>query len=285
MLPDDFHLFSVLLQVVLVIAAFYVTLVGGLYAWQRKIIFVTDTTAPDLARAGVPLAQEWRIVTEDGLDLVAWFTPPREAGQPVALFFHGNSGNIGHRADRMHHFEAAGWGALLVEYRGFGGNPGSPSEEGIARDARAALAALIGHGYPSNRIVIWGESLGTAVAVRLATENAAAALVLEAPFTSMADIARMRYRLVPIDPLLKDRFDSFGRIGSVEMPLLVMHGIQDDLIPIAMGARLFGAATTKDREFWSAPAAGHNDLAEHGAMEAGIAFVNRRIAGTQLAGR
>jgi len=284
-LPDDFDLFRTLVQVVLVIAAFYGTLVGGLYVWQRKIIFLNDSVPPDRVRAGVPHAQEWRIHTEDGLDLVAWFTPPRDETQPVVLFFHGNSGNIGHRADRMVRFENAGWGALLMEYRGFGGNPGSPSEDGIALDARAALSALRQHDYPATRIVIWGESLGTAVAIRLASEEPAAALVLEAPFTRMADMARMQYKFIPVEPLLRDRFDSLGRMPGIAMPLLVMHGDKDELIPIAMGQRLFGAATVADRQFWTAADAGHNDLAEHGAVDTGITFVNHRIAAALLAGR
>ena len=114
--------------------------------------------------------------------------------------------------------------------------------------------------------------------------QAAAALVLEAPFTSMADMARLRYKLVPVDPLLKDRFESIHRIDAIDMPLLVMQGGRDNVVPPAMGVRLFDAATTKDRQFWHSDAAGHNDLAEHGAVDAGISFVTKRLAARTLAG-
>lgn len=281
----DFDLLRAAMSLALVACAFYLTLCAGLYFWQRKIIFLTTAERPVPALAGVPDVEVWTIRTEDGLDLNAWFQPAAAADHPVVLFFHGNSGHIGHRAPRIPRLAAAGMGVLMLEYRGFGGNPGAPSEEGLARDARAAHAALRAHGIDAARIVLWGESLGTAVAVRLATEVRAAALVLEAPFTSMADIARMRYRVVPVDPLLKDRFDSASRIAAVDTPLLVIHGQHDEMIPFAMGSRLFAAATMADRQFWTAAGAGHNDLAEHGAIEYAIAFVTDRTTHRHLAQR
>lgn len=287
-LPRVYSVMDVLqlaFNVAIICGMFYLTLVAGLYVWQRKMIFDTSYGRPDTATAGVPEAEVLSVATADGLRLTAWYAAPADTQMPVILFLHGNSGHIGHRAERMRRLAAVGWGVLLLEYRGFGGNPGAPSEEGLALDAEAGLAALRGRGVPLDRIVIWGESLGSAVAIRLAATHPAAALVLEAPFTSMADMARLRYRVVPVDLLLKDRFDAIGRIGAVAMPLLIMQGGGDTLIPPAMGARVFAAATAADRQFWRAEAAGHNDLADHGAVEAGIDFVSTRLALLSLAAR
>ncbi|MCX7379929.1 MAG: alpha/beta hydrolase [Alphaproteobacteria bacterium] len=269
----DIALLRTVFGLLMIAAVFYLTICGGLFVWQRRIIFLNDTIRPDPALAGVPDVAVRSIRTSDGLDLVGWYQAPAAVDRPVVLFFHGNSGNIGHRAGRLAQLAASGWGVMMPEYRGFGGNPGTPSEEGLALDARAAYAALRAEGIPDDRIVIWGESLGTAVATRLAAEVPAAAVILEAPFTSMADIARTRYRFVPVDMLLKDRFDTLGRIGALTVPLLVMHGDHDGMIPLDMGRRVFDAATTPDRQFWTAENAGHNDLVEHGALDVAQRFV------------
>ncbi len=263
------------LGLLMIAAVFYLTVCGGLFVWQRRIIFLNDSARPDPVLAGVPDVAVRTLRTADGLDITAWYQPPAKADQPVVLFFHGNSGNIGHRGGRIAHNASHGWGTMLPEYRGFGGNPGSPSEEGLTLDAEAAYAALRADGIAPERIIIWGESLGTAVATRLASAHPASALILEAPFTSMADIARSRYPFVPVNLLLKDRFDTLARIGDVTIPLLIIHGDQDKLIPIDMGRHVFAAATTTNRVFWVAEDAGHNNLVESGAHEAAHRFLDR----------
>ena len=251
----------------------WLALCAGLYVFQRSFIFHGGATRPD-----VPPGVEVRsLATADGLALNAWYLPPAAADRPVILFLHGNSGHIGHRAGRLPEFAAAGWGMLMVEYRGFGGNPGAPSEEGLALDAAAAHAALTGMGIAPARIVIWGESLGTAVAIRLASERPAAALLLEAPFTSMADMARHRYPFVPVDALLKDRFESLGRIGALAMPILIVNGALDSIVPPAMGQRLHQAATAPVHEFHPIAAAGHNDLPGFGVVGIGMDFLRRHL--------
>jgi fermentation-respiration switch protein FrsA (DUF1100 family) len=281
----DFAVIRLLAGALLIAGVFYATLCTGLFVWQRHIIFLTGHERPEPAEAGVPGVEVLSLRTADGLDLLAWYHPPSDEARPVVLFLHGNSGHIGHRASRLARLAEDGWGTLLVEYRGFGGNPGTPSEDGLALDARAAYAALTGRGIAADRIVVWGESLGTAVAVRLASEENVGAVLLEAPFTSMVDMARMRYPWIPIDTLLKDRFEAIGRVAALHVPLLVMQGLRDDVVPPAMGQRMFAAATVPEREFWRAATAGHNDLAEHGAVEAGIDFVNRRLVPHRLAAR
>lgn len=272
------------LVIVLVAAVAYAALCVGLYALQRRFIFVAGGVRPDPVAYGVPQVRVLTVRTADGLDLNAWYLPPARADGAVALFLHGNAGSIGGRAGRVREFAAAGWGVLLLDYRGYGGNPGSPSEEGLALDARAAYDAVRGLGIAPGRVVVWGESLGSAVAVRLAREVKVAAVVLEAPFTSMADMVRRSYPFVPVDALLKDRFDTLGRIGGLDVPVFIEHGEQDGLVPPDMGDRLFRAAGTSARAIRHIPGAGHNDLSGFGVVAAGVDFVAHHVPGLR-AGR
>ena len=252
----------------------YALVLARLYIFQRRLLFIPDTALPDPERAGLPDAHIIHASTDDGLSLLAWHFPPSRPDGFTVLLLHGNAGNIGDRADRARRMRAAGWGVLLQEYRGYGGNPGSPSEDGLIRDARAGLAELRRLGVPSNRILLWGESLGTGLAVRIGAENEVAAVLLEAPYTSIAAAAQRQYPYVPVRPLLKDKFDSLSRIGSVQAPILVMQGARDRLVPPSMGRALIAAATAS-AELWVAEDAGHDDLGQFGAIEAAVAFVQR----------
>ena len=193
-------------------------LLGGIYGMQRRLIYFPDNNLPHPAAVGLPGVQVGRIQTSDGLSLIAWYTAPEGAGIFVVLYLHGNAGNIAHGASRILRFAELGWGVLLPEYRGYGGNPGTPSEQGLLEDARAAFARLREIGTPSGRILLWGESLGTGLAVRLATENAVACLLLKSPYTSIVDVARWHLPWLPVGLLMRDRFDSLARIGEVRGP-------------------------------------------------------------------
>jgi fermentation-respiration switch protein FrsA (DUF1100 family) len=256
--------------------AFYAAFASLLYAMQRSFIYFPDTQRPRIALAGLPALQEATIATADGLRLLAWYLPPREAA-PLVLHFHGNAGSIEHRAFHLREFARAGMGVLLLEYRGYGGNAGEPTEEGLHRDAKAARDFLHAQGIPDNRIVVYGESLGTGVAVRLASEHAVAALILESPYTSIADIAARSFPYVPVRLLLEDQFDSLARIKEVRAPLLVLQAAQDEVIPPVLGRTLFAAAA-EPKEFWSSPRGGHNDLYFFGAGEAVIAFIQKHVS-------
>jgi len=239
-------------------AALYSALVGALYLFQRDLLFLPDTSRPSVLRAALPGLKEVTLTTADGLGLLAWHVPA-PAGRPTILYVHGNGGHIGYRADRAAALSGAGYGILLVEYRGYGGNPGPPSEDGFHSDAEAGLAFLTAQGIAPSRVILYGESLGSAVAVRLAAETAArggpvAALVLEAPFTSIADVAQHHYPFVPARQLVKDRFDAVSRIAGVKAPLLVLHGERDRVVPIAYGRALFEAASEPKRGWFPAGA-------------------------------
>ena len=246
----------------------------ALYAFQRRLLFVPDTVPPDPECAGLQGVTVLHIATDDGLSLVAWHVPPPSPAGFTVLLLHGNAGNIGHRANRLRRMREIGWGVLLLEYRGYGGNPGSPSEDGLIRDARAGLAELGRRGVPWDRTLLWGESLGTGLAIWLAAENPVAAVLLDAPYTSIVDAAQRQYPYVPVRLLLKDRFDSLSRIARVRAPIFVMQGSLDRLVPPAMG-RILIAAATAPTALWVAEGAGHEDLGPFGAVEAAAAFVSR----------
>jgi uncharacterized protein len=253
----------------------YGGVVGGLYAFQRRLLYRPHGSRPalgELARLGV---QEVELVTGDGLRLYSWYLPP-EKGRPVVAYFHGNGGHIGYRHERLRRFARQGYGVLLAEYRGYGGNPGRPSEAGLFADGEAALAFLGLCGIASDRLVLWGESLGSGVAVYLAAGRHIAALVLEAPYTSIPAAAQRHYPFVPAIWMVRDRFNSLSRITRVTAPLLILHGERDRVVPVRHGRTLLAAATAP-KEGWFPPEASHETLAQFGGLEVAIAFIQRQL--------
>ncbi len=251
---------------------------GAVRLLEDHLVYVPDRTPPRLEGPGLERVRAGSVTTADGLRLLTWRMPPLRADAPVILYLHGNGGNLGDRRRRLARFAGLGWGALMVEWRGYGGNPGRPSEAGLLRDARAALAALQAEGHGQGRIVVWGESLGTAVAVSLAAEqpDALGALVLELPFTSLADLAALHFPWVPAPRLLlRDRYDSLSTMPRVTAPTLILAGGQDRLTPPAMAEALADAATVPV-ERWVAPGAGHEDLATAGGLDVVLAFLATR---------
>jgi hypothetical protein len=164
----------------------------------------------------------------------------------------------------------------MAEYRGYGGNAGTPSESGLVADGAAALDFLDGEGIAPNRLVIYGESLGSGVAVFLAAQREVASLILEAPFTSVAEVAQHHYSFIPASALLRDRFDSRAKIGNVRVPILVLHGERDRVVPLRYGRALFDVAPDP-KELWLSREAGHEDLVRYGALEAVLDFLRRRV--------
>ena len=198
--------------------------------------------------------------TDDGIRLGAWYLPAAGSHRgPAVLVCNGNAGDRSLRAQLAAGLSRLGLSVLLFDYRGYGGNPGSPSEDGLAADARAALAWLATQPeVDPGRIVYFGESLGAAVAVGLAVERPPAALVLRSPFTSLADVGRVHYPWLPVGRVLIDRYPSIDRIGSLTTPLLVIAGDRDDIVPESLSKRLYDAAPDPKR-YLLVPGAGHND--------------------------
>lgn len=259
---------------------FYGVLVGVLYLIQRAMMYYPWSDVPVPAESGVPEMRPVRLATADGLTLTSWHAPA-SAGQPTIVFFHGNAGHIGHRGFKARGILDAGFGLVLVGYRGFGGNPGRPNEAGLYADGRAALAFLAAQGIANGRIVLYGESLGSGVATQLAFEaarggNPVGAVVLEAPFSSMAAAAQHHYPYLPAYWLVKDRYASIDKISNIGAPLLVVHGERDGVVPIRMGREIFAAAREPKEALWVAKA-DHNDLFEHGIGPAVVAFIGRHL--------
>lgn len=256
----------------------YLAVLSYLYVFQRRLLYRPDMPERSRPRLGGLAAigvREVALPTADGLSLLAWYLAPRN-DRPVIVYFHGNGGHLGHRTDRMQHFAGADYGMLMVEYRGYGGNLGSPSEAGLVEDARAAVDFLGREGVAGARLVLYGESLGSAIAVRLAAERDIGGLVLESPFTSIAAVAQYHYPYIPAALLVWDRFDALARVGEVRAPLLVLQGGSDGVVPARFGEALFAAAP-EPKERWLAPQAGHEDLAGFGALDAVVAFIEKHI--------
>jgi fermentation-respiration switch protein FrsA (DUF1100 family) len=245
-----------------------------LYVAQRAIMYLPDTRRIAPAAAGLSEAEEIVLDTSDGEKIIVWHIPPR-GDAPVVLYFQGNGGGLALRAGRFRAIASDGTGLAALAYRGYAGSTGRPSETGILRDA-AALYDFAAARYGAGRIVLWGESLGAAVAVALAADRPVARLVLESPFTSAVELAASVYFFVPVRWLMKDQFRSDERIGNVRAPVLVLHGARDDIVPISYGERLY-AHIASPKRFVRLPDAGHNDHDQHGAVDAARAFVAGRL--------
>lgn len=251
----------------------YAALVAGCTMLQRSLMYFPDTSLPSPTDAGAPGFQAVTHPTADGLDLVSWYRPARK-GLATIVYFQGNGGNIAGRIFKTRPLFEAGYGLLLVGYRGYGGNPGQPGEDGLYQDGRAALAFLQAQGVPVEDLVLLGESLGSGVAVRMASETRVRAVILEAPYTSVVDVGQSAYFFLPVGLLLYDRFPSIDLIARIQAPLLVIHGEQDRVIPTRFGRRLFQAASQPKEGHFLADA-GHNDLFEHGLTDIELEFLAR----------
>jgi uncharacterized protein len=222
----------------------------------RCNIFQSAGARPPSA-VGLTKAEEVVLDTADSQRVIVWHVPPCD-GQPVFLYFHGNGGSLRWRDERFHDLIADGSGLVALSYRGYGGSTGNPTEKGLIEDAKAAYAFSVAH-YPAERLVLWGESLGSALALTLAAENSVDCVVLEAPFTSAVDIGAQHYWFVPVRLLMKDRFRSDLRASKLTAPILVVHRENDLVVPMALGKSLYGLIQAP-KHFVSVAGAGHNDL-------------------------
>jgi uncharacterized protein len=248
---------------------------GGLavlFFKQRAMLFPIPPigrTAPDAA--GFPEAEEHVLTTADGEKVIVWHVPAKP-GRPVVLFFPGNGDFLAGRVSRFKGITADGTGLVALSYRGYAGSSGEPSEHGLLQDAAAAYAFTVAR-YDPGRIVAWGFSLGTGVAVALAAEHRIGKLILESPYTSTVDVAGALLRIVPVSLLMRDQFHSDQRIARVTVPLLIMHGSDDPAIPIGFGERLFALAH-EPKQFVRLAGGGHEDLDKFGALDVARKFIN-----------
>ena len=251
---------------------------GGLlllvYLGQRALQYFPERARTPPAAAGLPEAEEVVLDSSGGERVIVWHIPPR-GEKPVVLYFHGNGGSLRGRVDRFRALAADGTGLIALSYRGYGGSSGRPTEKGLIDDALAAYAFAAAR-YPASRLALWGESLGTGVAVALAAQKPVGRIVLESPFTSIADIAAQIYWFFPVRLLIKDSFRSDLLIGTVTAPFLILHGDKDSIVPITLGDQLYKLITAPKR-FVRFPGAGHNELAAYGALEAAKQFLSEPV--------
>jgi len=263
---------TILKWLLIVVAVIYVGGFAALFLLQRSFLFPIPTReriAP--AAAGFPDVEEHVLTTADGEKIIVWHAPAKP-GRPVILYFHGNGDYLAGFFGRFRDMIADGTGIVVPAYRGYSGSTGSPGEQGLLRDAEAAYAFARAR-YAADRIVVWGFSLGSGVAVALAAENPVAKLILEAPYSSIADVAASAFPIFPVRWLLKDPFRSDLRIAGVKVPMLVLHGARDPTIPIVFGERLFALAN-EPKQFVRFPDGGHNDLDYFGASAVARRFID-----------
>jgi len=263
---------TILKWLLIIVAVGYVGGLAAMLLVQRAILFPipsSERIAP--AAAGFHDVEEQVLTTVDGEKIVVWHVPAKP-GRPVILYFHGNGDYLAGFFARFRDFIADGTGVVAPAYRGYSGSTGKPSEEGLLQDAEAAWAFTSAR-YAADRIVVWGFSLGSGPAVALAAEHPVGRLILEAPYSSIADVAAAAFPIFPVRWLLKDPFRSDLRIARVKARLLVMHGARDPTIPIVFGERLFALAN-EPKQFVRFPDGGHNDLDYFGASAVARRFID-----------
>jgi fermentation-respiration switch protein FrsA (DUF1100 family) len=253
-----------------------------MYVAQRSFLYFPSTTAASPAESGVSEMQVVRLDTGDGLALRSWYRPAAD-GKPTIVYFHGNAGHVGYRGLRVRPYLEAGLGVLLVEYRGYGGNPGEPTEAGLYEDGRAAVRFLAAQGVGGRSTILYGESLGCGVAVQIAAEHAeqrssVAAVIVEAPLSSVTDVGAYHYPYLPVRWLLKDRFETRAKVAKIGAPLLVVHGTEDRIVPLRFGRSVFEAAAEPKEALWIA-GGGHEDLERFGLHGVVLDFLSRHVSG------
>jgi fermentation-respiration switch protein FrsA (DUF1100 family) len=263
---------TVLKWLLIVVAVGYFGGLVALFVLQRSFLFPipqVGRVAP--ADAGFPAAEEHVLTTADGERVIVWHVPARP-GHPVLLYFHGNGDYLAGFFTRFRELISDGTGIVALSFRGYAGSGGHPSEQGLLLDAAAAYAFTTAR-YGAERIVVWGFSLGTGAAVAVAAEHPVGKLILEAPYSSIADVAAAAFPMFPVRLLLRDPLHSDVRIVRVTAPLLIMHGTDDATIPIRFSERLFALAREPKR-FVRFPGGGHADLDDFGALETARQFIN-----------
>lgn len=264
-------------QIVAIIFGAVVLAVVALGLFQRRMVYQPNQHVWTPDDTGLSNMVPIRLRSQDGFLLNGWYAPPRDRFQPTVVLFPDSIGQGVERTAKVRSFAQAGFGMLVAGYRGYGGNVGSPSEEGLYADARAALGWLISRGVPEGQIVLYGESLGAGVAVQMGTEHPnLVAVVLEAPFTRLLDLAPALLPPGFAELTMADRYDNRVKISRVRAPLLIVHGEQDKVVPVAMGHELKDLARMGSQSE-VLPMAGHDDVWRQGGEAAVLSFIRTQI--------
>jgi hypothetical protein len=254
-----------MVKLALFLASVYAFIAVAAFIAQRKLMYFPDGTRVSPASFALPGVEERVLETPDGHRLIAWYGRAAP-GRPTLLYFHGNAGNLANRAERVRKYLNRGIGVFILSYRGYSGSTGRPTERANVADAKLAYEALVADGVAPDDIVLYGESLGSGVAVQLASDKPVGGLILDAPYTSIVDVAAGAYPFFPVRPFLLDRYESMRYLPRIEAPLLVIHGEEDEVIPVSMGRAVYAAAKGP-KEIVTFPGAGHSDHHLYGSGE------------------
>lgn len=270
-----------MIDFLLALALVYGLVCGALFVMQRGMMYFPGGAAPSFDTLGIDAPDLAEVQTKDGLSITGWYWPARDTDKPTVVYFHGNAQEYTGRVQKALMFREAGYGFFFAGYRGYGGNEGAPSEQGLYADARAYLNWLVGRGVRPAQMVLLGESLGTGVAVQMATEVDIAAVILESPYSATTDVAKLSYFMFPVELLMKDQYRSIDKIQDINAPLFIIHGAQDTLIPIGLAQNLYKKAQ-EPKSFVSLDAAGHNDMMRHGVVEHMLDFLRNLENSVQI---
>jgi uncharacterized protein len=239
----------------------YFFILGFLFVFQRKLQYLPSGSIKETSYYNLEGFSEKKLTTKDAVEVFSWFKLPKN-NQKIILYFHGNAGNIGDRAHKLKIFSDDGFGILAISYRGYNKSAGTSSEEGLMLDAEAALDFLISQGFEKKDIILFGESLGSGVAVKLAKKyDGFSMLFLESPYSSILSVAQKQYWFVPVSLLLKDKFESEKFIKDISSPVLIIHGTKDRVVAYEEGKNLFEEANFP-KKFISIKGADHLDFSE-----------------------
>ena len=232
------------------IIAIYLVLLIFLYFYQGKLLYhpnVNNYAEGDKLASKI---SKVTIVTSDHHNLISWFYK-KDISKKTILFFHGNAGSLENRIFKLNHFKNLDVNFLIIAWRGFNGNSGKPTEKGLYDDARSAMRWLESIGIKEEKVILYGESLGTAVAIEIGQNKNFNGMILESPFTSMVEMGKKYYSFFPVGLLLKDRYESINKIKNINFPVLVMHGKKDRIVPFKMGKKIYDYANSPKSYYFS----------------------------------
>ena len=237
-------------NILLIFVLIYFFILIYTYIFQRKLLYYPTENNYSGDQILVSI-EKVKINTQDGIELMSWYHNKNVNNYKTILFLHGNAGSLENRIHKINHFKDMNVNFLLVAWRGFSGNKGTPTEKGLYEDAESAVRWLKSKGVRENNIIVYGESLGTGVATEIAQNKNFAGIILESPFTSMIDAGKDKYPYLPVRLLLKDRYESNKKIKNINSPILIMHGKADNIVPFHMGKKMYELANEPKYSYFS----------------------------------
>jgi len=229
------------LQLILIIFVIYFLILVFLYFYQRNLLYLPNENNYSVDKISVDV-KKVKILTSDNIELLGWYHEKNLKDYKTVIYFHGNAGSLENRIHKLNHFQDININFLIIAWRGFSGNDGKPSEQGLYVDGKSAIDWLTKKGVEEKNLILYGESLGTGVVTHLAQNKSFAGVILETPFTSMIDVAKIVYPYIPVNLLLKDKFENYKKIKNINSPILIMHGEADQIVPFSMGKKIYEIA-------------------------------------------